>query len=357
MPPREPTQSSTAASRAAAIFNSAAMIADTPVRRLQQQRRLSSFDMGSDDAAVSASGILSESAVGPPLGAPDVVLPGSFTSQLALATAMNNARATANLALAGENDRDRDRMSRLVLARMKTLEESFTDVVHELRSLQKQQQAALASGQVSAAASERATAIGLSRSGRTSAVVSGRASAAVSSSEGEMSSHGTRPAPRPVQGAEPSQRTATAPALSRMPTVLGPSAPTPAPPQTTTTTTTPTPLTTVTTATPQTTGTTPAPVSGTNTPKSPTGSRIPISATLSNLGMSSPPGPSSLPRVSSGVMRPAVRPAGGDSNDASESQSASQSQSRVPRRAKGKEVERRTTVVSDDDDGESFYRM
>lgn len=323
MPPREPTQSS-AASRAAAIFNNAAMI-DTPVRRLQQ-RRLSSFDMGSDDAgaSASASGLLTESAVGPPLGGPDVVLPGSFTSQLALATAMNNARATANLALAGETDRDRDRMSRLVLARMKTLEESFTDVVHELRSLQKQQQQALASGQVSAVASGRA-------SGRTSAVVSGHASAVVSSSEGETSGHETRPGPR----------TGTAPALSRMPTVLGPSAPVPAPP---------TPQTTIATSAPTATGS--------NTPKSPTGSRIPISATLSNLGMSSPPGPSGqLPRVaSSGIIRQVTRPVGGgDSNEASESPGANQS--RVPRRAKGKEVERRTAVVSDDDDGESFYRM
>ncbi|KAL1901871.1 hypothetical protein Sste5346_001575 [Sporothrix stenoceras] len=311
MLPREPTTQSSAASRAAAIFNTAAMI-DSPVRRIHQQRRLSSFDMGSDDAGVSASGLLTESAVGPPLGAPDVVLPGSFTSQLALATAMNNARATANLALAGETDRDRDRMSRLVLARMKTLEESFTDVVHELRSLQKQQQQALASG-------------------RTSAVVSGRASAVVSSSEGESGQE------------KPQQDKPRVPPLSRMPTVLVPSAPTTA-------------------ATSQTGGTGTNTGAGSNTPKSPTGSRIPISATLSNLGMSSPPGPggSQLPRVaSSGVIRQIPRPSGGasgagdNSNEASES--PGQSQSRVPRRAKGKGVERRATVASDDDDGESFY--
>ncbi|CAK7198526.1 hypothetical protein SEUCBS139899_001189 [Sporothrix eucalyptigena] len=326
LPPREPTQSSVAG-RAAAIFNTAAMI-DTPVRRLQ--RRMSSFDIGSGSDAQSE--LLTASAVGPPLGPADaafggnIALPGSFASQLALATAMNNARASS------ETDRDRDRMSRLVLARMKTLEESFTDVVHELRSLQKQQE-----------------------SQHREKMASGHASAIVSSSEGETSSH-EKPRPRPVVGrAAPSAPAApvmpaapVAPALTRVQTALGPStplsaalsaplaAPSPAAP--------PTPQSPATGA-----------VSGANTPKSPTGSRIPISATLSSLGVSSPTVPSQLQRVASSSVIPASgsrqlpRPVGNSAD-------VSEAESRMPRRAKGKEVER-GPVLSDDDDGESFYRM
>ncbi|CAK7214644.1 hypothetical protein SCUCBS95973_002217 [Sporothrix curviconia] len=336
LPPREPTQSS-AASRAAAIFNTAAMI-DTPVRRMQ--RRMSSFDIGSGSDGQSE--LLTASAVGPTLGPADaafggvVALPGSFTSQLALATAMN-ARAT------DETDRDRDRMSRLVLARMKTLEESFTDVVHELRSLQKQQE-----------------------SQHREKMASGHASAVVSSSEGETSSHGKPPTtatatatssrPRTAGGrpASAAPGMAPAPALARVQTALGPSTPLPAalsthlaahPPAA------PPP-------TPQTpSGASGAGVAGTITPKSPTGSsRIPVSATLSNLGMSSPPVPSQIQRVASSGVIPASgarqlpRPVGSGGD-------VSEVESRVPRRrSKGKEVERGPVVSEDDDDGESFYR-
>lgn len=123
-PPKDPSKP--APSRATGAFVNASLL-DTPVRRAQ--RRMSSFDVGTEVPSDLAS------AIGAPLvdDAGFATLPGSFTSQLALAHAMN-ARAS------GENDRDRDRMSRLVLARMKTLEESFTDVVRELRSLQKQQE-------------------------------------------------------------------------------------------------------------------------------------------------------------------------------------------------------------------------
>ncbi|OAA62576.1 integral membrane channel protein [Niveomyces insectorum RCEF 264] len=140
------------ADRAAALFSNVAAL-DTPVRRAQ--RRMSSFDTGTDapsDVALPAGAPISDD------GAFGAGLPGSFTSQLALATAMNNARA------AGESDRDRDRMSRLVLARMKTLEESFTDVVRELRALQEQQQQQhlerMASGQTSSRSTSDSEAAG-----------------------------------------------------------------------------------------------------------------------------------------------------------------------------------------------------
>ncbi|EFX03334.1 integral membrane channel protein [Grosmannia clavigera kw1407] len=122
-PPKDQTKPSL--SRATGTFSSMPQL-DTPVRRAQ--RRMSSID-----ASLEVSSDLA-SAIGAPLAddAAFATLSGSFTSQLALAHAIN---ARTN----GENDRDRDRMSRLVLARMKTLEESFTDVVRELRSLQKQQ--------------------------------------------------------------------------------------------------------------------------------------------------------------------------------------------------------------------------
>ncbi|CAK7211829.1 hypothetical protein SBRCBS47491_001255 [Sporothrix bragantina] len=331
LPPREPTQSS-AASRAAAIFNTAAMI-DTPVRRIQ--RRMSSFDIGSGSDAQSE--LLTASAVGPTLGPADaafggvVALPGSFTSQLALATAMNARAAT------GETDRDRDRMSRLVLARMKTLEESFTDVVHELRSLQKQQEHQ-----------------------HREKMASGHASAVVSSSEDEKSSHGKLPPssttsrPRTAGGRPVPAAPASIPALSRVQAALGSSTPLSAALSA--------PLAAPSPAAPPPTPQTPSGgdvsstgATGANTPKSPTGSRIPVSATLSNLGMSSPPVPSQIQRVASSSVIPASsarqlpRPVG-SSGDVSEVES------RVPqRRSKGKEVDREP-VVSDDYDGESFYR-
>lgn len=59
-------------------------------------------------------------------------VPSSFQTQMAMAL-MKDARLGG--AGRGNDAADRDRMSRLVLARMKTLEESFADVARELRGL------------------------------------------------------------------------------------------------------------------------------------------------------------------------------------------------------------------------------
>lgn len=356
MPPREMTKSA-AASRAAAIFNAAAMI-DTPVRRAQ--RRMSSFDTGSD----VHSEMLTESAVGPTLAGDDgtfnagVALPGSFTSQMALVTAMNKARAT------GETDHDRDRMSRLVLARMKTLEESFTDVVRELRQMKQQQheqhreamQSGLTSAIVSSSEGEnsdqqhpsqhpqqqqqkqkqalsgvpslasshttgsRPKSMGPAKSNATSASSTSSATAAARRGLPEplrpLETPGiprvplpsqppqTNPIPAPAVTPETMRPTAvstpaTVIALASpvsSPAPLSAPAPTPAPAPAPT----PAPAATSTPA-----PSTPQPVpqaqfssGGASTPKSPSGSRIPIVSSMSNL-VSSPPGPGQLGRVSS----------------------------------------------------------
>ncbi len=91
---------------------------DTPTRRAQ--RRLSSFDIGLDTHS---------DLVGP--GGDDTFggVPSSFVTQMAMATGMvRNAQAARG--------GDSDRMSRLMLARMKTLEEGFADVVREMKVLQ-----------------------------------------------------------------------------------------------------------------------------------------------------------------------------------------------------------------------------
>ncbi|CAK7271934.1 hypothetical protein SEPCBS57363_004875 [Sporothrix epigloea] len=294
IPPREPTQS-TAASRAAAVFNTATMIG-TPIRH--PHRRASSFDIGSESDAQSE--LLTASAVGPALASADAALPGSFTSQMALATAMNNARAT------GETDRDRDRMSRLVLARMKTLEESFADVVLELRSLQKQREHQ-----------------------HRDKMASGRTSAVASIFEGEASSHDTaggRNAPNAPTAVLASTRVQPAAAPSTPVSAMLSAAlmaPSPAAPP-------PTPRS-------------PSSATGTDfstsTPRSPTDSRIPVSVTVSGLvmpsaiepGRSQSGGNSHIVPTSEALqsLRPAIS-----------SDNASEVESRMPRRAKGKEVER-----------------
>jgi hypothetical protein len=60
---------------------------------------------------------------------PNAAVPSSFQTQMAMAM-MKEGRGTR----AGDSA-DRDRMGRLVLARMKTLEESIADVVKEMREL------------------------------------------------------------------------------------------------------------------------------------------------------------------------------------------------------------------------------
>ncbi|KAF3767851.1 hypothetical protein M406DRAFT_98048 [Cryphonectria parasitica EP155] len=62
----------------------------------------------------------------------------SFVTQMAMATGMITPGAHRPSEKAQrERDNDRDRMSRLVLARMKTLEEGFADVVKEMRGFQR----------------------------------------------------------------------------------------------------------------------------------------------------------------------------------------------------------------------------
>ncbi|KAH7375082.1 hypothetical protein B0T11DRAFT_5965 [Plectosphaerella cucumerina] len=83
-------------------------------------RRLSSIDLSA----------MSDNIIGPddPTGG----VPSSFQTQMAMAL-MKDARLGGMGR--GNDAADRDRMSRLVLARMKTLEESFADVARELRGL------------------------------------------------------------------------------------------------------------------------------------------------------------------------------------------------------------------------------
>ncbi|PKS09241.1 hypothetical protein jhhlp_003855 [Lomentospora prolificans] len=87
-----------------------------PISRLTQGRRLSSIDTGPGSENTNLL-----------LDDPNIDVPGSFQTQMAMAM-MKQGGAAAEAA-------DRDRMGRLVLARMKTLEESFADVVKEMREL------------------------------------------------------------------------------------------------------------------------------------------------------------------------------------------------------------------------------
>ena len=378
MPPREHTNTA-GASRAAAIFNAAALI-DTPVRRAQ--RRMPSFDTGSD----AQSELMTASAVGPTLAGDDgtfnagVALPGSFTSQMALVTAMNKARAT------GETDHDRDRMSRLVLARMKTLEESFTYVVRELRQMQKQQQdqhrEAMTSGLTSAIMSssegeqsdrQRAAAPSIAATQRPRPVAPAKSIATSASSTSSAAAVARRGPVEPLRSLE----TPTMPRVP-LPTPTPPKpAPVPAPaPVVTPETVSPVPLSTPATvvpaaspslppvstptrapaaAVPTTQAVPPPPPGGSATPKSPSGSRIPVVASMSCL-VSSPPGPGQLGRVSSigsgtGIPAPGQRHLPrlvGSVSDFGDSES------RMPRRAKGKEVERDPVVAGDDEADDTF---
>ncbi|PHH88236.1 hypothetical protein CDD83_7799 [Cordyceps sp. RAO-2017] len=95
-----------------------AMLSLDPHDRLRQARRLSSVDLS----------VLSDN-----FGADDPIagMAGSFQTQMAMAMMKDNRLRVAG----GIDVADRDRMGRLVLARMKTLEESFADVIKEMRDL------------------------------------------------------------------------------------------------------------------------------------------------------------------------------------------------------------------------------
>lgn len=64
-------------------------------------------------------------------------VPSSFVTQMAMATGMITPAGRANDKAQRERDNDRDRMSRLVLARMKTLEEGLADVAKGMKVLQR----------------------------------------------------------------------------------------------------------------------------------------------------------------------------------------------------------------------------
>ncbi|PNY29942.1 Calcium channel YVC1 [Tolypocladium capitatum] len=95
-----------------------AMLSLDPRDRLRGARRLSSVDLS----------ILSDQ-----FGHedPNVGMAGSFQTQMAMAMMKDHRLRVAG----GVDVADRDRMGRLVLARMKTLEESFAEVIKEMRDL------------------------------------------------------------------------------------------------------------------------------------------------------------------------------------------------------------------------------
>lgn len=102
-------------------LNKSAVMGLDPRNRDRGVRRLSSADLS----------ILSDNTNLPFAGDINAGLAGSFQTQMALAF-MKDSRLRD---VGGVDTADRDRMGRLVLARMKTLEESFADVVKEMREM------------------------------------------------------------------------------------------------------------------------------------------------------------------------------------------------------------------------------
>ncbi|KAF7557221.1 hypothetical protein G7046_g6082 [Stylonectria norvegica] len=99
-----------------------ALLSIEPRNRPREVRRLSSADLS----------VMSDNTHQPFGGAdPNAGMPGSFQTQMAMAMMKDNRLRAAGAIDSG----DRDRMGRLVLARMKTLEESFADVIREMRDL------------------------------------------------------------------------------------------------------------------------------------------------------------------------------------------------------------------------------
>ncbi|KAJ9138835.1 Integral membrane channel protein [Pleurostoma richardsiae] len=120
LPPRD--EALTAPARP---FRSLANETAIPTRRTQP-RRLSSLDLAIDNTSDLAAAAAQFDAV-----------PSSFVTQMAMATGMVTPMGLGPHGDgAGSSRQDSDRMSRLVLARMKTLEEGLADVVREMRVLQ-----------------------------------------------------------------------------------------------------------------------------------------------------------------------------------------------------------------------------
>ncbi|KAF5676453.1 vacuolar cation channel protein [Fusarium heterosporum] len=111
LPPRGITETGT--------VSRSALLSIEPRNRPKDVRRLSSVDLSAISDHVGVD----------PIGA----MPGSFQTQMAMAMMKDNRLRTAG----GNDSGDRDRMGRLVLARMKTLEESFADVIKEMRDLKR----------------------------------------------------------------------------------------------------------------------------------------------------------------------------------------------------------------------------
>lgn len=101
---------------------------DTAGPRRGKARRMSSSDLL--EIQSDLAGVADHDAFGG--------VPSSFVTQMAMATGMITPGGNRhNDKAQRERENDRDRMGRLVLARMKTLEEGFADVVKEMRSIQR----------------------------------------------------------------------------------------------------------------------------------------------------------------------------------------------------------------------------
>ncbi|KAG6003059.1 hypothetical protein E4U21_002412 [Claviceps maximensis] len=101
-----------------------AMLSLAPRDRLRGGRRLSSADLSIISDQLGLGGEEEEEDEN------TIAMAGSFQTQMAMALMKDNRMRGS----AGDSA-DRDRMGRLVLARMKTLEESFADVIKEMRGL------------------------------------------------------------------------------------------------------------------------------------------------------------------------------------------------------------------------------
>lgn len=123
MPPRDATHTTPNLQR---LGNG--LTVDTAGLRRGKARRMSSSDLL--EIQSDLAGVADHDAFGG--------VPSSFVTQMAMATGMITPGGhRANDKAQRERDNDRDRMSRLVLARMKTLEEGFADVVKGMRGLQR----------------------------------------------------------------------------------------------------------------------------------------------------------------------------------------------------------------------------
>lgn len=101
---------------------------DQSGRRPGKTRRMSSSDLLDIQSDLAGVGV--DDAFG--------AVPSSFVTQMAMATGMIAPGGHRGHEKAQrERDNDRDRMGRLVLARMKTLEEGFADMLREMKTLQR----------------------------------------------------------------------------------------------------------------------------------------------------------------------------------------------------------------------------